>query len=174
VTPFAFVEDPPETVDRLRPVYRRPEKRNDVIAARQAARFLALPAHGPNLIRLVTAGSRVNLIPTDQQAAIHLAGLRSQIGHHYDAKRSADVQFLDEMLARGASGFDSILLLARLNGLAIDEAGAGAEQVEGYRQALRRQKTPIPRVVWRDEGEGITGEVTGEVDLNRSGSWRRR
>ena len=172
VKPFAFSEDPPETTDRLRPVYRRPEKRNEVIVTRQADRFRALPAHGPNQIRIVTAGSRVNLIPSDQQAAIHLAGLRAQVGTHYDAKRSANVQWLDEMLGRGASGFDSILLLARLNGLVIDESGVGSEQVEGYRRALRRQKSPIPRVVWRDESEKVTGEITGEVSLDRK-SWGR-
>lgn len=173
IKPFAFVEDPPEHLDGPRHSQPETRKHDEMAAEREINRHARLPASGPGVVRVQASGSRIDLMPSDQEASLRLAGLRAQIGRHYDSKRKADVYRLDEMLRRGASGIDSLRLLCALNGLRLEVPEAVERSIEGYRRGLLRQKAPIPRVVWRDETGGPTGEITGEIPLERR-QWGRR
>jgi hypothetical protein len=173
VKPFAFVEDAPEHLDRPRHVQPEARKHDEVAAEREIARHVSFPLRGPGVIRVQASGSKISLIPSDQEASLRLAGLRAQVGRHYDSKRKADVYRFDEMLRRGASGIDSIRLLCEMNGLVLEVPEAAEHAIESYRLGLLRQKAPIPRVVWRDETGGPTGEITGEIPLERK-QWGRR
>lgn len=174
VKPFAFVEDAPLKLDTLRHVQPEKRKHDEVAAEREIARHNRLPLRGPGVVRVQVAGAHVSLIPSDQEASFRLAGLRAQVGRHYDSKRKADVYRFDEMLRRGASGIDSLRLLCELNGLALEVPADTERAIENYRAGLLRQKAPIPRVVWRDDAGGPTGEITGEIALDRAHWGRRR
>ena len=127
VKPFAFVEDEAEVLTTVRPEQPEKRKHDELVAARsgqavqQPARIGMgragglpvgrLPQTGPGVIRVLASGARVSLLPSDQEASLRLLGLRAQVGRHYDSKRKADVYRFDEMMRRGASGYDSLRLL---------------------------------------------------------------
>ena len=152
---------------------RRPEQRGTNTAEewrvvhwpRQAARRAVLPAKASGKVGLEVIGGKVSLQPSDQAAAIALDGLRTQLGVSWDDKRRADLAKLDEASRRGVSGFDSVVLLARMGGLdlAIDERAE--HNIAAYRRHLRLQKLPIPRTIWVDEAERGEAASIEEIDL---------
>jgi hypothetical protein len=152
---------------------RRPEQRGTNTAEewravhwpRQAAHRATLPVHLDGKVGLEVIGGKVCLAPSDQDAAIALDGLRTQLGVNWDDKRRADLAKLDEATRRGVSGFDSLVALARMGGLdlAIDERAE--HNIAAYRRHLRLQRLPIPRTIWVDEAERGDAASIEEIDL---------
>jgi hypothetical protein len=162
-----FAEEPEKLTTR------RPEQRGTSTAEewrivhwpRQAARRAGLPLLDGAKVGLEVIGGKVCLLPSDQAAAVALDGLRAQLGIEWDVKRRADLAELDEAARRGVSGFDSLVLLARMGGLdlAIDERAE--HNIAAYRRHLHLQKLPIPRTIWVDEVERSEAASIEEIDL---------